>query len=296
MKIAFFGTDYYSSLALQNLIERLSDKHEIVAVVTNKSKSSMPFKYGSPFEIAKENELTTISISSKQELLEQKKYLKSSNPDVGLVGSFGYLIPKSTYETPKYGTFNIHPSMLPQYRGVSPMQQAILDGLTQTGVTLMKINEQFDTGPIIKQESVDIKSIDTTYDLAQKAFHLGVKIFLEVLDELANDNLEEKEQVGEASYTKTIKKEDAHIDFSENVTVIDRKIRAFYPKPIAWAYLSELVKYFSPNQNVPSKWQEKRVLLLSSQLANGELQIATLQLEGKSPISWKQFASGYLTS
>ncbi len=296
MKIVFFGTDYYSSLAMHSLIKQLGDKHEIAAVITNKSKASMPFAYTSPFEIAMENELTTINISSKQELLEQEEYLKSLNPDVGLVASFGYLIPKSVYEAPRHGTFNIHPSLLPKYRGVSPMQQAILDGLTETGVTLMKINEKFDTGPIIKQVSFSIALTDTTYNLAQKAFPLGITMFLEALDELANDNLIEKEQVGEASYTKSIKKDDAHIDFSEDIKVIDRKIRAFYPKPIAWAYLSELVKYFSPNQNVPSKWQEKRVLLLNSQLLNDTLQINKLQLEGKSPISWKQFASGYLTT
>jgi methionyl-tRNA formyltransferase len=160
----------------------------------------------------------------------------------------------------------------------------------------MRISESFDTGPILSQTELTIDRTETTHTLALKAFPAGTSLFNDLLQRYPDGKFPEKPQAEEqSSYTHTVDKADSYIDFSrEESELIDCKIRAYYPKPLAWGYLDQIVEFFNPHVTTPQKWSTKRVLLHNSSIESSSLIIDRLQIEGKEPINWKQFEMGYL--
>ncbi|MCA9391928.1 methionyl-tRNA formyltransferase [candidate division WWE3 bacterium] len=293
MKIIFFGSDYYSTIAFDLLLK--SETIEVVQVVTGRKKATYPFEYNSVSEIAQTHGIPTLNISSSAELKGLKDDISLSSPDFGFIYSFGYLVPPEIFNIPKHKTLNLHPSFLPKYRGVSPMQQAILNGDTKTGVTLITVDEDFDTGGIVFQAESDINANDTTYSLAHRLVTLGVDKLIDLLKEHPDGDLPTRSQPNkEASYTTRFTTEDAYLNLVESEETNYRKIRAFYPKPIAWTYLSDLVVKLAPDREIPTKWEGQRVKVFSAEYENGRLTPTNIQIEGKSPMTFADFARGYL--
>ena len=205
--------------------------------------------------------------------------LKGCDPciDLIVVASYGKIIPQKTLDLPKHGALNIHPSLLPKYRGATPVPRTILSGDTKTGVTIFKMDSGIDTGPILAQQSTLIKPNETSKDLLNRLFQIGSDLLVKTLPGYIEGKITPKPQPKKSPtpYAKKFTKQDGFISFNQfiklsqtNFTSIDHKIRALYPWPGVWTKL--------PN---------RKVIKL---LPHGKL-----QLEGKAPISWQAFSNGY---
>ncbi|MEK9209570.1 MAG: methionyl-tRNA formyltransferase [Patescibacteria group bacterium] len=180
-------------------------------------------------------------IETKDEIpLERIKALK---PDLLVIASFGKILKKELLALPKYGTLNVHPSLLPKYRGPSPIQAAILNGDKETGVTIILTDEKMDHGPILAQRELEIRSTkseirNTTYkELEKKLAELGGEFLVKTVSDWINGKIKPKEQDhSKATYTKKITKENGLINWSEPAEIIERKLRAFNPWPGAYSF------------------------------------------------------------
>lgn len=161
------------------------------------------------------------------------------NLDVAVVAAYGMLLPQDILDAPKHGCINIHPSLLPRWRGTSPVQFAIWKGDAETGVSIMKLVHKMDAGPVIKIEKIPLPKTMTHEMLNQKLWALGSKLVVGALDELSRtDELPLHDQNDlDATYTKMLSREDGRIDWGQEAAAIDRQIRALNPWPGVWTML-----------------------------------------------------------
>lgn len=249
IKIIFFGSDWRSKLVLSSL--KKDKRFEIVKVVTNKDD------------------------------LAQLKSLVF-RPDVGILASFGVILSQKVINFLQKGILNIHPSLLPKYRGTSPVQAALLAGDKQTGVSIIKIDKKADHGQIVSQFEEPIRPDDTTELLEHRLFVQGTEVLKTILPAYLEDQIKPKEQNHQqATYTKKLNRDDGKIDWSKPPEFIERQIRAYYPWPGTWAEVHLRGE------------KSKRLKILKAHLENGKLVLDLVQLEGKKPVSWKQFQEGY---
>lgn len=197
--------------------------------------------------------------------------------DLIITASFGKKLDQQTLNSPKYGTLNIHPSLLPKYRGAAPVPWTLLNQETETGVTIFKMNSGIDTGPIIAQEKTPILLHETSEDLLNRLFSLGTKLLISILPDYIEGKITPIYQPlsSPTPYARKLTKKDGFLKWSEfikalktNLIFIDPQIRAFYPWPGTWTKLpnNKILKIL-PNQKI--------------------------QLAGKQPITFKQFQNGY---
>lgn len=174
--------------------------------------------------------------------------LKGLKPDVILVAAYGLILPKDVLNIAKYGAINIHYSLLPSYRGASPVQQSILNGDSHTGITFMQMDEGLDTGPILAQHELAISPTMTTDDLGKELSRLAAEQLPEFFIKLANGNITPKTQDNtQSSYSPKIAKKQAQIDWQKPAAFLERTIRAYQPWPIA---------YFTDNNQLSYRiWQ-----------------------------------------
>ncbi|WP_372519233.1 methionyl-tRNA formyltransferase [Candidatus Ruminimicrobiellum ovillum] len=228
MRIIFFGTANISKYFLENI----DSKHEIVSVVTMCDKPvgrSNKIKPPAVKEYAIEKNIPYIQVDKFNDEIAQQ--IKDYNADVGVVVSFGKIIPEKVFTAPKYGCFNIHFSLLPKYRGASPVQQALIDGCTKTGVTAFYIEKGLDTGNILLQKELDIDLKDTSETLFDKLNILGVKVMNDALALLDSGNCLAKKQEGEPSFCSVFTKENGKIDWNKSATEIYNLYRGLYLWP-----------------------------------------------------------------
>ncbi|MCH7605199.1 methionyl-tRNA formyltransferase [Patescibacteria group bacterium] len=198
--------------------------------------------------------------------------------DLLVVASYGQIVSKKVLKTAKHGALNVHPSLLPKYRGPSPIQTAILHGDTETGVAIMLMDEEIDHGPILAMESYDMKNKKYTYEeLYKKLSEVGANLLVETIPKWTEGKILPKEQEhAKATYTEKIQREDGEVDWSHPAVYIERQVRAFYPWPGAFTF-----------------WKGKRVKILKAHVAKDKLVIDELQLEGKKPTTMREFLLGH---
>lgn len=274
-KIIFFGSDNYSVIVLNQLC---GDKRfKLTGVVSHISPSPVEEYTKTLFEI---------KFSSIKKF--DKKFvgrLRKLKPDVGILASFGKILPKEVLTIPKHGILNIHPSLLPKYRGPTPTQTAMLNGDKVTGVTIIKMDEKVDHGPILSQFIQEIKPDDTAQTLYERLFAAGAKVLLTILPAYLEGKIELREQNHKkATYTLKLTRDDGKIDWKKHDDYIERFIRAMYPWPGAFTN----VKLKMKNEKLT-----KRLKILKAHLKNNKLVLNQVQLEGKKPVTWKQFQEGY---
>jgi len=237
---------------------------------------------------------------------EEKKILSAlKTADLFLVVSYGKIIPKKFLKIPPWGVLNIHPSLLPRWRGPSPIQYAILAGDSETGVTIMKIDEEMDHGPILAQKKFLI-SANTNYpELHDKLADLGAELLIETLPKYLAGKIRPKEQNHEeAVYSRILEKKDGHIDWSLSAVEIENKIRALTPWPSCWTVWKKNKKesrlrvdkavifslsLSSGKPGLVSAGEGKLLLVCTGQ---GRLEIKKLTLEGKKTMDAKDFLAG----
>lgn len=291
--LLFFGSDYFSSIVFEKLLAK--QEVSICGVVTTSAQPITNISYNNVVRLSKEHSIKLYYANNKKDLLELEDDLQILKPTFALSASYGVLIPESIYSIPKYAMMNIHPSLLPKYRGPSPLQDQILDHAKTSGVSIITMANDVDAGNLILQSEYRIQNNDTTLSLGTKLFELGSKM---VCDIIKNPNLiaDATEQNHElATFTHKYDKDDARIDWEKDKpSSIDAKVRAFTPKPIAWTHLNDLVAAYNADKDVPQKWSRIRVQVLSGKIVGNAYLPDSLRIEGKSIITWEQFCHGYL--
>ncbi|MFN4132114.1 MAG: methionyl-tRNA formyltransferase [Caldimicrobium sp.] len=228
--------------------------------------------------------------------------LKEINPDLIVVFAYGKILPKEVLEIPKEGCWNIHLSLLPKYRGASPVQWALLNGEKETGVTIMLMDEGMDTGPILLQKKLPIEDDDTTPILLKKLSNLSVEALKEALSLHKMGKLKPIPQPQEeVSYAPLIKKDDGLVNFRDPAELIVRKIKAFTPWPGVFTFFkgkilkihSAEVKDLESQGKTPGEilkiGKEGLYIVTSSKV----LLLKEVQMEGKKKISAYDFAQGF---
>lgn len=269
LKTVFFGSGTYSI----PIIESLAD-FNVQLIVTTEADPTASRKEENQFvSYLKSKSLPFISSRLKNH--DDIEKIKSLQPTIGVLASYGAILPSEILELFPLGIINVHPSLLPLYKGPTPVQTTILNGDTKTGTTIIQLDDKVDHGPIISQEEVALSGRETTEDLKAQLFKLGADMIHDILEEL-----QEKEKIiarpqdhTKEVFTKKVTRESGHIDLTAppSKEVLDRMIRAYYPWPGVWT-------------QAKIKGQELRIKLLPNEM---------LQVEGKRAMSYKDFMNGY---
>jgi methionyl-tRNA formyltransferase len=305
LRIVFMGSPEIAIPPLQNLIQ---NGHEVVAVYTKPDKPAGRGRAPVPPPI----KIAALSLNVKviqSPYLKQKediKQLRQLRPDAIVVAAFGQLLPREVLEIPRYGCLNIHPSLLPRYRGPSPVASALLAGDEFGGVSVMLLDVGMDTGPIYSQAQIPILEWDNNLTLTQKLFQIGAGMLIEALAFLPSGKIHlEPQNEKYASVSRELSKEDGKIDWSLSVRQIWRSIRAYQPWPGAYSYWQgKQIKIVDavPLNEVESR-DKGRVVSLTPETENsgaafgittggGILGVINLQMEGKRIMSGQEFLRG----
>ena len=316
LRIIYLGTPQFAVPALEKLIGAskpglaLSEGYEIVTVITRPDKPSGRGKeiiYSPVKQLALSHGIPVWQTGSlkRQENID---ILADYRADLYIVAAFGQILPQAVLDLPRFGTLNIHASLLPKYRGVSPISESILQGDTETGVTIMLIDAGVDTGPILLQRAIPIAEDDTTGSLTSKLSVLGSDALVEALPLWVEGKLTPQPQDERfSSHTRMLHKEDGKIDWNLPADILARKVRAFTPWPGAFTrWGNRLLKIISAHAAQAESSSDDRVgtvglhkehstQTLTVVTGNGLFVIEKLQLEGKKVMSADDFLRGYST-
>lgn len=298
IKTIFFGTPDFAVKTLKALIKNTS----VLATITQPDKKvgrKQKIVFSPIKKIAQENNILVLQpnkIKDPTFLLQIKKL----DPDLIVVAAYGKIIPKTILDIPKYGCINIHASLLPKYRGASPIQTAILNGEKETGITLILMNEKMDEGDIIAKATEKIYNYDTSETLHNRLSPLGMKLLIKILPEYLDKKILPKPQNHNlATYAKIIKKEDGKIDWQQKASKIDQQIRAFTPWPSAFTFIDQQRFKILKAKPINSDPKQSNGLIFASDekiaiaCQNSYLLIDKWQPEGKKPINTKDYLLGH---
>ena len=302
MKVVFMGTPDFAVGTLEAIV---GAGHEVAAVVTqpDKPKGRGGVMAMSPVkECALRHGLTVLQPlkARNPEFIEE---IKAINPDVIVVVAFGQIIPSEIIHMPKFGCINVHASLLPKYRGASPIQWTVLDGCEYSGVTTMLMDEGIDTGDILETVTVKLDERETGGSLFDRLSLVGAKLLVETLDKAEAGQLHPvKQDDSQSSYVRMIDKSFGLMDFTQPVEVLERKVRALNPWPSAFTHMDEkLLKIWDAtviqDNNVKAgdygkvKTDGKTCFMVACD--GGYLSVNELQLEGKKRMKVEDFLRGY---
>ena len=236
MKIIFFGSSSFSIPVLKALI---NSHHKVSHVVTVPPQKKGRGLKPAPSEVKAFAEAKQLSVSEPEKLSEEYvgTILKTLAPDFFVAASYGKLIPKSIFTIPKFDSLNVHPSLLPKYRGASPIQASILAVEKTTGVSIFSITEKLDSGDLYAQASTHIHDEETALELSARLSDLGAKLLLEVLDQFEKGVARKIPQdESQATYAAKIHKESGRINWSQDAQKIHNQVRAYFPWPSAFTF------------------------------------------------------------
>lgn len=300
MKILFMGTPDIAVPTLKTLIQ---SKHNVVGVVTQPDKPKGRGKAIGCSPVKETALQYDLPIYQPVKVREESfvETIKEIAPDVIIVIAFGQIIPKSILELPKYGCINIHASLLPKYRGAAPIQWAIIDGETKTGLTTMYMEEGLDTGDMLLKEEVDIAEDETGGSLHDKLAQLGGSLILKTLDAVENGTIVRvKQDDSQSTYVSMLDKKMGYIDFSKSAEEIERLIRGLNPWPSAYTGLDgKTLKIWKADVLEEERAGEtgeivevrKDAVLIKTGM--GTLALKEVQLEGKKRMETEAFLRGY---
>ena len=303
-KIVFFGTPAF---AVPFLTELSDDPDiEVVAVVCQPDKPKGRGAKLQPPEVKVSAESLGLKVNQPKSLKSEKivSDLKNLDADLFVVVAYGKIIPQGVLDIPPKGTLNVHPSLLPKYRGPSPMQWVIASGDKKTGVSIMLLDAGMDTGPILEQEEIKIDDRETYESLTRKVHEIGPELLARTLKAHVKGEITSSPQKDEdASLTSLITREDGHIDWTQSATSIDRLVRAYNPWPGTWTIWKrnddslrlKIIEAEPIDASVDAN--HGRVVVEDDQLkvSCGEqvLRILEVQLEGKAKMKAGAFIRGY---
>lgn len=292
LRIAYFGSPDFSAQVLEELLTDPEFSETVTKVFTQKDKPT-----GRSMQLTK----TPVKITAEKHnvlVVDTKPTIKDlEDTDLALLFAYGDMIPTDLLNSPKYGFWNIHPSLLPLFRGPSPVATALINGLTETGVTLMKMDSKLDHGPIIAQKKIRINENESREELTARLSKEGFHLFKHTVEIFTSHDykIQMQDQVdSKATYTKLLTKKDAFISFENLKLKIENSpeelfnlFRGMSPWPGIWTLLR-----LKASEGQASEI-EKRLKITDMDLIGGKLVIKKVQLEGKKEVSFEQFNSAY---
>jgi len=298
MNIIFFGSSEFCLPSLRAISE---SKHNLLLVVTHPDRKKgrhLLFSSSLVKTFAKEKRIEVF----QPEILDEYaiKYLEEKNPELFVVSAFGKILNKRILEIPKRFCINIHPSLLPKYRGSAPINWAIINGEKKTGVTIFKMNEKMDAGDIILQEPSDIEPSDTSITLEGKLSRLAAELLVRALNLIENNNFSLTPQdENQISFAPKLRKSDGFIDWNQTAEDIHNRVRGLILWPGAFTYWREkLLKIWISCVELDELGEPGRVIKISKEkiivsCRKGSLGIKELQLESGKRLTVEQFIAGH---
>lgn len=292
MNIVFSGTPEFALSALETLLA--SKQHKIIAVYTQPDRQQGRGLKVVPSPVKQLALTYNLPVYQPEKLRNSDalQQLQALKPDIFIDVAYGLLIPDEILNLPRYGCINVHPSLLPRWRGASPIQAAILAGDKITGVSIIKLIKELDAGDILKQQEISIEDQDTTATLLQNTATIGAELLLEVLTEIENGTVEGIPQNNAFStYACKIKKEDAVVDWNLGAIVIERMIRAYNPWPIVYTAIDDQIVRIWEAQVLPHTAATPGMIInvdktgIDVATKDGTLRLTKLQLPGKKVLS-----------
>ena len=298
------GSPVYSISLLRRLV---SSGYQLAGVITQPDRRSGRGHHTEPppvkrFALEKGLEVFQPVSLRRPEVQQQ---LASLVPDIIVVAAYGNILPKEVLELPRYGCLNLHPSLLPRYRGPSPVATAILEREACTGTTIMLMDEGLDTGPVIAARSASIDSASTTESLTEILFDLGAALMIEALPRWVNEEISAEPQDNTlATFTRKLEKSDGEADWHLSAEELERRLRAFTPWPGLFSrWKGKTLKLLSavPLPRPRNAEEEPgRVVALKEPgigagvvTGSGVLGLRVLQLEGRRPLNSEEFVRGH---
>ena len=294
-KIVFMGTPLFSVPILKSLYQNGFSISVVYTQPPQKSKRGQKINR-SPIqsfsEVLNINCRTPLYLKNNN---EEYEYLKKLEADLAIVVAYGQMIPSEMLKLTKKGFINIHASLLPKWRGAAPIQRAIMNLDKLTGISIMKINENLDSGPICNSYKLNISSNDNAEDISNKLSSLAAEKILENLDDIFSDEVEFKEQEhSEATYAKKINKLEGKINWNEKSDTIIGKINGLYPNPGAW-FIFKGERYKILKATISEKQAAPGIVLdeyLEISCNDKSIKVLEIQREGKRLQKIEEFVLG----
>jgi len=294
LKVVFMGTPEFSVPTLESLIK---NKFNILSVYTQpaaKSNRGQKINFSPVQEFAKKNKL---KIKNPKNLnnVEELETFKKLSPDLVVVVAYGQVIPKNFLDLVKFGFINIHASLLPKWRGAAPIHRAIMNGDRKTGVSIMKIEEKMDSGPVISVKELDLEKNKTYGEIEKKLSEIGASLLIESLKKIESGKGKFIEQThSEATYAKKINKIETKINWNLDADKVISHINGLSPSPGAWfQYEKERFKVLRANK---SQYPGVSGTVLDENLTigckSGSITILEIQRQGKNKQNAKEFLLG----
>lgn len=319
LRIVYMGTPYFAVPALKALVEGaapgkiVAEGLEVVTVVTRPDKPAgrgREIVYAPVKQFALEHDIPVWQPGSFKKA-ENSAALAQYGADVYIVAAFGQILPQVVLDQPRYGTLNIHASLLPKYRGADPIAESILQGDSETGVTIMLLDAGIDTGPTLLSRAIPLAADETTKSLTPKLAELGAQALLEALPQwIAGTISPQPQDELRASHTRMLRKEDGHLNWDKPAAVLARQIRAYTPWPGGYTHWgNKLLKILEaqplegevdtleqPMQQVGhglvTTREEAGHEVMAIVTGAGFLLVKQVQLEGKKAMSAEEFLRG----
>ena len=302
MKTVFMGTPDFAVPPLRALVEA---GYEVAAVVTQPDKPKGRGKTLLPTPVKEEALMHEIPVYQPQKVRNNPEFLetlKEINPDIIIVAAFGQIIPKEVLELPKFGCINIHASLLPKYRGAAPIQQAVIDGEKESGVTIMQMGEGLDTGDMISKIVIPLSPEETGGSLFGKLAQAGAELLIKTLPSIEQGTAEFKKQPQESPtpYASMITKQMGLMDFNRSAEELERLVRGLNPWPSAYTFINgKTLKVWKCKVSAEETDAAPGTVFLTDKegihvaCGQGALILTEVQLEGKKRMDTEVFLRGY---
>lgn len=300
-RIVFAGS---SDFAVPTLERLLASRHRLVGVLSQPDRPAGRGRKPRPVPVAALARRRRLELLQPVSLRDEtaQAALARLEPDLLVVVAYGLLLPRSVLDMPRCGCLNVHASLLPRWRGAAPVQAAILAGDQESGVSLMRMDEGLDTGPVYAEARVLIGAQETAGELHDRLAELGAKLLIERLDAILDGALKPQPQAATGvTYAARISKADARIDWSQSAIQIDRAIRAYNPWPVAETLLDGVrLRCWAgvPLLDGKAEGEPGRVIAASAdgvdvRTGGGVLRLTAVQLAGRQRLPAGDFANGY---
>ena len=301
MKIGFMGTPDFAKAVLEGLIK---DGHDVRVVLTQPDKEvgrGKKIQYSPVKNLALENNIPVWQPEKVKAETDMADRLKALNLDIIIVVAYGQILPNDVIASAKYGTVNVHASLLPHLRGAAPIQRAIVNGDKLTGVTIMDVAEKLDAGDMLSKAEVEIGDMNFE-QLHDKLAEVGTKLLLETLPKIEDGTvIREKQDDSLATYAKMVFKQDGKIDFTRDPYEIECQIRGFDPWPGAFATLDgtdTVVKFWKAEPLDIASTEPGKVIAVDNKsftvsCGGKALRVTEIQVPGKKRTAFSEYLKGH---
>ena len=301
MRVVFFGTPQFAVPSLEQLIQ---SAHDVVGVVTqpDRPRGRGQKVTDAPVKMTAVQHGLPVFQPARLRAPEVEETLTGWAPELGVVAAYGKILPESVLTLPRFGMINVHASLLPRYRGAAPVQRAVIDGMPETGVTIMRMVLDLDAGGMFAKVTRPIGSDETSDIVERDLAHLGASLLLDVIDDLAAGRaVEEPQDDSLATYASKITKEDGLIDWTLAAADIHNRVRGLYPWPHAFSYVNgeRLIVMRSHVAPEPTSAHPGTIVDVSSGAINvatghgGRLAIDEVQPEGRRAMTVRDYLAGH---